>query len=145
MGIIDNTFAGLIAVFYNVFVHHIASMIYKDLPYSEKIKYISTFLIIMGIVGIVVGKIILKDNQKYKDSVVSKGLGFGGIILILTSIFSNWENINDDKKLIITALSLGALIYIAHKVFDSSPNNKSEKKSKKSKKISNEELDELLG
>src|SRR3972149_6326672 len=83
-----------IAVLYNIFVHNITSAMYRNEVYEEKFKKSVTILFIAGIAGIVASKLL------YKNSVVSMGLCIGGALLILTSIFANWEHVSSEIKLI---------------------------------------------
>jgi hypothetical protein len=109
-----------IAVFYNIFVHHLTSTLYKDVPYEEKFKKSVTMIFVSGIVAIVASKLLLKDDQKYKNSVVSMGLGIGGGLLILTSVFANWEYVSGEIKLMISGALLIGLIWFAYRYFDES-------------------------
>jgi hypothetical protein len=118
MSILNKVVAIGIAIFYNLLIHHITSMMYIDLPYEEKLSKTVVFLFMAGICSIIVGLLIVKGNQKISNSVVSQGLVLGGAILIITSIFANWENIGQEMKICLSAVSFGALIYYSHKHLD---------------------------
>ena len=89
-------------------------MIYKDAPYDEKFGNTLIFLFIAGVAGVVIGRVILDDNHKYQNSAVSKGLFIGGIMLIITSLFVNWDNMGDESRLLILGLLFGSIIWVAY-------------------------------
>ena len=103
MSLLDKAVYIGIAVFYNLFVHHLINSFYKDLPFDEKFNKSTTFIFMAGIFGIVLSKILLKEGHQYTTSVMSMGFGIGGCLLMLTAIFVNWENLSDDIKLCISA------------------------------------------
>lgn len=107
-----------IAILYNIFIHYLANMMYKDLPYEEKFKKSNVFLLIAGILGIILSILVLKKNKKYKDSIISIGLGIGGSLLIIISIVSNWENISNAIKIWTSGLCLIGLIWVANKYIE---------------------------
>jgi len=109
-----------IAISYNIFVHHLATTIYKDLPFDEKYNKSLVFIFIAGLIGIVVSKLILKKGSEYTKSVVSMGLGIGGAILIVTSIITNWNNLADEIRLFLSALVFGVLVYYFYNYYDKS-------------------------
>jgi hypothetical protein len=104
-----------IAIFYNLFIHHLVNMSYRDLPYDEKFEKSTTFLFVAGIAAIVLSKIILQDNKKYTDSILSMGFGVGGSLLVLTAIFVNWENLSDDIRLCSSAVLFSIIVWYAYK------------------------------
>lgn len=83
-----------VLITYNLFAHTLASVTYKDLQYEEKNQSTVIMLLIIGIIGIVVSKFI-------SNKVVSNGIFYGSIILLLTAIVANWENIASEARLFI--------------------------------------------
>ena len=124
---------------YNLTIHSIAAASYKDLPFAEKNTNSSVLLILFGGIGILVAKILKEKNKELEDSSVGKGLYYGGILLILTSIFANWENIAEELKLLAVAGILGGLIWYGYK----KDKTKIQKKKIESK-INEEILNELV-
>jgi multisubunit Na+/H+ antiporter MnhB subunit len=118
MDILNKVVFIAIAIFYNLLVHHITSSMYQELPYEEKLSKTVVFLFMAGIGAIVISLLILRDDQKFSDSVVSKGLALGGSLLIVTSIFANWENISDEARISLSAITFGGLIYYSRKYLD---------------------------
>ena len=117
MSIFDITLAFSIVIVYNIFVHILASISFKDEQFEEKQKNTTLMLIIFGVVGIVAS--ILLFEQYYSNKIVSNGLFYGGIILIITAILANWSNISTIMKLALAGLALGLLIWYSFKVQDS--------------------------
>ena len=137
MGFFDTALIISIALMYNALVHFICSASYKDLQYEEKNSNSVVMLILFGGLGILVAKILNEKNKELEESSVSKGLYYGGILLILTSIFANWENIAEELKLLAVAGILGGLIWFGYKK-DKTKIKKKEIESKINEEILNE-------
>lgn len=104
-----------IAIMYNLFVHSTASVMYRDYPYIEKHSNTILFIVIAGIIGIAISKLLLNDNKKYKNSVLSKGMFYGGVLLIATAIIANWEDATDEMKIGSVGCGLFFLIWLSYK------------------------------
>lgn len=104
-----------IAIMYNLLVHSMASMMYRDFPYIDKHNNTLLFIIIAGIIGIATSKLLFSDNKKYKNSILSKGMFYGGIILIATAIIANWEDATDEIKIGSIGSGLLFLIWLSYK------------------------------
>ncbi len=114
MGVIDVAIYVAIAIMYNIFVHNLASLTYKDLQYNEKHQNTSIMLILFGGIGILVAK-IMAEHKSSKNSPVVNGLYYGGIVLALTSVVANWDEITGEVKLIAIGATLGLLIWYGKK------------------------------
>lgn len=115
MGLVDITLYVSIAIMYNLFVHSLASVSYKDMQYEEKHQNTVIMLILFGGIGILISKIMDDRNKKFKNSFVSKGLYYGGLLLIVTAIFANWQSIAEEMKLFLMAAILGCLIWYGYR------------------------------
>ena len=104
---------------------------------EEKVANTSVMLILFGGMGILISKIIHERNKKLKESFVSKGLYYGGILLIITAIFANWENISEEIKLLAIAGIFGGLIWYGYKR-DKSLIQKKEEEAKINEEVLNE-------
>ncbi len=111
MGLLNVTVSTTIAILYNLFVHHLTSIIFKNNVYQDKINRSIILILISGIIGVVMSKLLFKSKKKNRKSVVSNGLWLGGILLIVTSIFVNWQGLSDDIKLLMVGVTLAGLIY----------------------------------
>ncbi len=136
MNIFDRTTYMLIALLYNVFVHILTSRIYESAPYNEKHANSVVFLIIAGIAGIVISKVFLEYYKEYRNHVVSTGIYTGGIILILTALFSNWDTVSSEYKLALSGIALILIILCSYHKSNKKTHKKIRKKiRKKSSKI----------
>ncbi|QKF94186.1 hypothetical protein QKU48_gp0728 [Fadolivirus algeromassiliense] len=115
MGFVDIILYVSIAIMYNLFVHNLASLSYKDLQYEEKHQNTIVMVILFGGIGILISKIMNDKHKKYKNSFVSKGLYYGGILLLTTALFANWETIAEEMKLLFFAGGLGLLIWYGYR------------------------------
>ena len=98
-----------IAIMYNLFVHNLASITYQDLQYEEKHNSTIIMLIIFGAIGIAISKIINK-HKKYNNKYAKNGLYYGGILLIITALLTNWSDIGGEFRLIGVGIIFGLLI-----------------------------------
>lgn len=124
---------------YNVLVHNIASLSYKDYQYKEKHTNSLIMLILFGGIGILISKIINERNKDLKNSYVSTGLYWGGILLLLTAIIASWDDLAEEIKLIGIAGIFGLLIWYGY-----SRDTKNIKKKEAEGKINEEILNELI-
>ncbi len=115
MGLLNITVSTSIAILYNLFVHHMSSIMFKDYAYEEKINKSVIFILIAGIMGVVMSNLLFDSKS---TSVISSGLWLGGILLIITSIFVNWQTLSDDIKLLMIGATLVALIYYSKKTLE---------------------------
>jgi len=116
MGLLNITVSTSIAILYNLFVHHMASIMFKDASYEDKINKSIIFILIAGVIAVIMSNLLFEPTKKTKSgrsstSVISSGLWLGGILLIITSIFVNWQTLSDDIKLLMIGVTLLALIY----------------------------------
>lgn len=139
MGFIDTALIISIAISYNLLIHMIASLSYRDLQFEEKNMNTIVLLILFGGIGILISKVLVDKNKELSDSYVSKGLYYGGILLILTAIFANWENIAEEVKLLAIAGIFGGLIWYGY-----NRDKNIIKKKQEEAKINEEILDELV-
>ena len=119
MGIASTSLTIAIAIIYNIFVHHLTSMMYRDNAYEQKFSNTLTTLFVAGVAGVVIGKVFLPGSKSYNNPAVNQGFFVGGLLLIVTSLFVNWENMGEEVRLVMTGLVLGALIWFAYQYADS--------------------------
>lgn len=116
-----------IIIMYNFFIHHLASTMYRNLSYNKKHSKGIVLLILSGVIGIVLAKIVLKNGNK----VINKGLFYGGCLLILSGILINWSSTTDELKLMLTGGLLIGLIWFAHNKLSNNSQNENDKKKDK--------------
>ena len=139
MGLIDISIYVGIALLYNLLIHNLASLSYKDLQYDEKHQNTIIMLIMFGGIGILISKIINEKRIKYKNKYVSKGLYYGGVLLIVTALLTNWDAVEDEMKLLFVAGLFGCLIWFGQKREESV-----EEKKKEEGKINEEIITEIV-
>ncbi len=113
--VLNPALSGSIAIFYNLFTHHFISMMYKNYPYDQKQRRTIITLFMIGMVGIVLAKTVFTDNDKLRNELLQKGAFYGGILLVLTSLMSGWNDMGDQMKLGFIGIVFGILIYFSYK------------------------------
>ena len=88
---------------------------YKEREILLKVKDNSIFIasIIISVIGIIVGTILM-NHPTLKTS--GLGIGCGGILLLLFTVFNNWHRTTELMKLIYIGLGLIALIIASVKL-----------------------------
>ncbi len=105
----------VIAIAFNIFIHAMVTILYKNLPYHERQHNGIVFMIVAGIFGIVVAKMYLDKNEKYRNSNVSKGIAYGSIVLIISGAMANWEKLDGGFKLLVSGAALFLVIWLSYK------------------------------
>ena len=70
---------------------------------------------VIGIAGIVISKVFMEHYKKYRNHVVSSGLYTGSVFLILTAIFSNWDSVSSEYKLLISGAGLIFVVWCSYR------------------------------
>lgn len=113
MNLFDKSVYITIAICYNLFIHHIVNIMYKDLPFDEKFDKSISFIFIAGILAIVFSKLIQKDS--FTESVLCMGFFIGGLLLIITALWVNWDNLSDEMRMILSISVFGTILWYAYK------------------------------
>lgn len=106
------TLSLLISILYNLFVHYTGALAFKEYTYQDKVDSTLMLLFIAAIVGIVLGRVILQ-KKKQKNGSINNGLFWGGISLLVTSIWAYWMDMGEEGRLILLAIAMGSVTYIA--------------------------------
>lgn len=118
----------LIAIVYNIFAHNFANTIYQDYQYNEKCQNTLIMIVVFGCAGILISKVVESKNDNKKTN-ISKGLFYGGCLLLLTAFIANWDSIIEESKMFITSgLLLGLLWYAYVRDTQQNANKKLKKK-----------------
>tara|TARA_S200000501_G_C20635196_1_gene660741 strand:+ start:142 stop:531 length:390 start_codon:yes stop_codon:yes gene_type:complete len=115
----------LIGLLYNYLIYLGTETAYSNLDYTNKENKKFVTLIIFAILAISLSYIVNDKRHKYYNKTVSKGIYFGGILMVLISITSHWYDMSKTIKTFIIAI----LFYILIKY--SYSKNKVKKKKKK--------------
>lgn len=115
MGIIkDIAIAVPLGVIYNVFIHKLTSVILSGMEYEEKYQRSLILIFCAGIVGIIIAQIIFAKKSYYKNRPMRYGMIFGSVLLIIYSLITNWEKMNDNTKLILMGIIMMGLIWYCY-------------------------------
>lgn len=92
------------AIGFNIFVHALGGVLFKDYQFNKKIQYTNLLLFIFGVLGIVIANLL-------DDDIIKNGLFYGGILLIMTVVIGNWDTIGNEGRLFISSSLMGMLIW----------------------------------
>lgn len=106
-----------IAIVLNMFVHHMSSVLYKDLPFEKKSKNNAMFLLVLGIFGIILSKLLINNK------IISNGVLYGSVLIEITVLFMYWTNSTDEMKLILSGLVFIGLLYFVREKMDNIKND----------------------
>jgi len=115
MKIADIVLIGSIAIVFNFFIHSLASVTFKDLQFNERNTKTITMIIFFGIMALVITQFIIDRHKQYNNSIVSKGFKLGGLLLIFTALFANWNSVQDELKLFLMGAALATIIWYCYR------------------------------
>jgi hypothetical protein len=116
----DNKFniilIGLFILIYILLANKIADIFSNSIiEENEKLESYTMYVYFIGIMGIVIAYFFIEDTVKNKGNyIITKGLTYGGIILLLYTIFFYWEYLGDYSKLSLLIISIISIIYYAY-------------------------------
>lgn len=114
MKVIDTVVYMMIAVMYAVFMYNIGCYYNRDETLDVKMKNNAVFLIVGGIFGLCLSKIVVANTEKYNNKIVERGLFVGGLLLISFSVITNWEIMTDEIKLVSSGVGLLTLLWYSY-------------------------------
>jgi hypothetical protein len=83
---------------------------YDKLRDQNESKIFIAFIII-GVIGLI--------GSTYSPSAnISGGIASGSLLLLFEAVLMNWMNFNEGVRLGIMGISLGALLYASHKIYN---------------------------
>lgn len=131
--IMDMTLAIPIGIIYNMIIHESTSILNENFNYKDKKQRNLLFVFGGGLLGFIIAfSFSLNGGLRY-------GLFLGSIILIAHSIIYNWTSMQNDTRIIVMILSLGALIWYSYTY---NLNEKNKKKYDNENKNENDNDDE---
>lgn len=141
MGLFNDILLGaFIGIIFSVFVHKLSDVLFSGTPFKEKQQKILVMLFIVAIVAIVIAQTLFTYSKTFKNRAVRLGLTFGSVLLLFHTLFTNWNTMSNDTKLLIFGISLGGLIWYGYK---SSGESDEGNKKTSVKKLKNKEEVEL--
>jgi uncharacterized membrane protein YhaH (DUF805 family) len=147
MTLFDNTIATMVAILYNMAAHYTVSNSTKELPYHDKINKTAMAIIVAGILAIIFAKKIEDKDKDINKQVVSRGLWYGGLLLVITPVVGIWTSTTFDMQLITLVILLGGIIWLSNRYIEPTEEKTTQKnrsKSKKKKKFKLEDLDDVV-
>jgi hypothetical protein len=111
----DFAIAISLAICYNLFAHCITGSLYENKDYNDKYMYSVTTLMILGIMALVASKLISNRIGSYTDSVLSMGLGIAGLLLIITSVLIDWQNLNEITQVLVMGVIIIGISYYVYR------------------------------
>lgn len=136
MGFLEIMLSVPLGVVLYIFTHQVVTLLNVDLPYGDKYQRSLIMAFIMGILVLVLGNTLFKNNKTIKNKTMQYGLTLCGILLIGYSTFSNWGSMDSGTKLIIFSIILSGFIWYIYKL------NKKDKKKKKPEDIIEEIIED---
>ena len=107
---------GLFILLYILLSNKIADIFSNSiLNENEKLESYTMYVYFIGIMGIVIAYFFIEDVTKNKGNyIVNKGLTYGGVILLLYTIFFYWDYLGDYSKLSLLIISIIGIVYFAY-------------------------------
>ena len=107
---------GIFILLYILLANKIADILSNSIiNENEKLESYIMYIYFIGIMGIVIAYFFIEDVQSNKgNNIVNKGLTYGGIILLLYTIFFYWEYLGDYSKLSLLIISIISIVYYAY-------------------------------
>lgn len=125
-----------IGITYNIIINKLADIVNEKEEYSKKIQRNLMITFTGGVLAIIIGYIIFDKNKHFKNRAIRYGLYTGSIILLTHTLFYNWNILANDTKLLLMALALIILFWLAYYVNYSEPIEPKQKNTINIKQIS---------
>ena len=115
--LINSSCSVAFAILFNIFINKSIEIYYKDMEYNDKYTYTIFTLYIFAIIAIILSYKTYKKSTKIKkeNNILSNGLFFGGLIMLLYTLVGNWHTMENETKLVVSGLCIGYIIYYASK------------------------------
>lgn len=107
----------LIAVIYSILIFSVSESFYLDMevePRMEKTLFMSFAISI----GTIIGLYIYLRKSKYRNWTVERGLYMGSFLMMIYTVFGNWNTMSNQGKIMILALSLVVIICLSYRQKD---------------------------
>ena len=99
-----------IAILYNMFFHKLSPIIFSHDSFVDRYNKTIILLFIMGTLAIVLNRLMIPNNE-----IVRTGIGLGGLLLIGSGVFNNWNQMKDSIKLLVIGILFVALVSRSYK------------------------------
>ena len=76
-----------------------------------------TILMIIGLIGLILGSVLIKSSKNPNFDIIGYGLSLGGAMTLIYSTTSNWHNLDNIKKLVISGFIFLSLMGSSYVIF----------------------------
>ncbi len=80
---------------------------------NERLESYTMYIYFISIIGLVISYFWL-ENTNRGNYIINKGLTFGGVIMLLYTMFNYWEFLGDYSKLSLIIISISFIAYYAY-------------------------------
>lgn len=106
---------GIFILLYILLANKLADILSNSIvDENEKLESYTMYVYFIGIMGLVIAYFFIEDNNNKGNHIVNKGLTYGGIILLLYTIFFYWDYLGDYSKLSLLIISIIGIVYYAY-------------------------------
>lgn len=107
---------GLFILLYVLLANKVADILSNSIiDENEKLESYTMYIYFISIMGIIIAYFFIEDVANNKgNNVLNKGLSYGGILLLLYTIFFYWDFLGDYSKLSLLIISIMSIVYFAY-------------------------------
>ena len=124
----------IIAIVFNYFTFQLMDTLFSHLQYEDRKDKKFTTLLVIGIIGMVLSKILADKNNRFYNNVAGIGFYLGGLFMIFIASTSHWYDMSKELRTFISGIGFCWLIWYCYKMFPKEKNKKDKKSIKKNKK-----------
>lgn len=121
-----------LGIIYNILIRKLVEVLYSNTPVD--IKSSKTILTYLGcaVLGLIMSRIIFGEDGVLENGIMYTGVIFGSIILLVLTIITDWDKMDNSIKLILFGMLFGLCVWFSYYLKRS--NNRRVIASRKSKK-----------
>jgi len=106
---------GLFILLYILLANKIADILSNSiLDENKKLETYTMYVYLIAIMGIVIAYFFIYDDDIKGNLIINKGLTYGGLIILLYTIFFYWDYLGDYSKLSLLIISIITTVYYAY-------------------------------
>jgi hypothetical protein len=106
---------GLFILLYILLANKIADILSNSImEENKKLETYTMYVYLIGIMGIVIAYFFIYDDINKGNHIINKGLTYGGLIILLYTIFFYWDYLGEYSKLSLLIISIMATVYYAY-------------------------------
>jgi uncharacterized membrane protein len=105
-------FAIPIGIIYSILANNISNYLFED--YENKFQMVMIGIFLFSLLGISLALTIFTRDRRFKNNSIRNGLLFGSIILLLSSMYVNWDNLDSSTRTIIFGMLFFILLYFSY-------------------------------